>query len=171
MRLDSNIQWQKVADTWHLSYGEDHLVSIGRQQKGIRPFQIENKVFSISKKSGFSTTWQIRDQYHREVLALKFGFWNSKGKALFAGGSTYEIQYKTLPSFSLNFTDKINGEKLITYQIEKHKSDHVHPKLILYKKEMFTEQLLLLLGLGMVLFLDLYDHEFDFTTFILLTTA
>jgi hypothetical protein len=170
MRLESSIQWTKEEEIWYLTYGEDRLVSMGSHTKGIRPFQLEGRKFSLIKKSGFSTTWQIVNERNHLLMQLKFGFWNNKGKVRFNDGRVFECSYQTLPQFSIHFKDLSYGEKFISYQVDTT-SGKIIPKLILHKSEMLTDKFLFLLSLGLALVLDLYEHEIDFNSFILLTTA
>ena len=170
MRLESNVQWIKEEELWHLTYGEERLVSLGKATKGIRPFTLEGRKFNLIKKSGFGTTWQIVNERNHLLSQLKFGFWNSKGNIRFNDGRVFECNYKTLPKLIIDIKDLRYGEKLISYQVDNSSSRPI-PKLVLHKSEMFTDKLLFLLSLGMALMLDMFENEMDFTTYILLTTA
>lgn len=170
MRLESSIKWTKKGEIWRLSYGEDCLISLGSTTNGVRSFQLEGRKFSLVKKSTFTTTWQIFNERNHLLMQLKFGFWSSKGNIRFNDGGVFECNYQTLPKFSIHFKDLRYGEKFISYQVD-ITSGKINPKLIFHKSEMLTDKFLFLLTLGLALVLDLYEHEIDFTTFILLTTV
>ncbi|MCC5928908.1 MAG: hypothetical protein JJU28_06655 [Cyclobacteriaceae bacterium] len=170
MRLESSIQWKKEADTWHLTCGEDHLVSLGPNKQGVRSFYLESRSFRFIQKSIWTTQWKIVNERNEQLMELKFGFWSGKGKARFNDGSVFECSYKTLPKFSFDIKDLRYGEKIISYHIDTTSGQSI-PKLILHKREMFTDKLLFLLSLGMALLLQMFESEMDFTTYILLTTA
>lgn len=171
MRFTTDIVWKKVADSWQLANGEEILLSIGKEQKGIRPLYLEDRSFSFTKKGSWNTSWHIFNANKQEILHLKFGLWSSKGRIEFQDGHSYGVVFKNMASLQIIIRDTKYGDDLICYQLNKNEVGKMYPNVTLFKNELATDKLLFLLAMGMCLFLEFHENEFDLTTFILLCTA
>ncbi|HMQ00025.1 MAG TPA: hypothetical protein PKC24_09600 [Cyclobacteriaceae bacterium] len=171
MKFTTNLSWKKVADSWQLAHGEEMLLSIGKEQKSIRPLYMEGKLFQIVRSSSWNNSWKIISNSDSQILQLKFGFWDSKGKIKFSDGHIYELVFKNNPSLHFIIRDLRFGESLISYDLDMQSDGRVLPSMLIHQKEIHTDKLFFLLALGMVISLHYFEHTVDPTTFILLGTA
>lgn len=170
MRTHNDIKWHKDGDSWQLLHGNKHLISMDAVNRGSRNFTIEQNSFSIGYKSLLSNKWFVKGKQDQEILALKFGFWNSIGIVTFADGSVFECTFSNAPNFNLKITDARYGDHLLTYEIC-DETDNAQKKLTIHQPEFFTHKLLFLITLGMCLTLHYYQQDLDLGTFLTLFSA
>ncbi|MBW3467921.1 hypothetical protein [Arthrospiribacter ruber] len=171
MAITSNLKWNKEKDIWQLYNGEESLLSLGKKVKGQRPLFLENRSFKISEKGSWNPTWYIETERNEKILEMKFGFWSSKGKIRFQDGARYECHFRNMSNLQIIIYDLRYHEDLVSFQLETYEKGKARPKMVLHQKEVFTDKLLFLLGLGMSLFLQHYQEDADFTTTFLLLTS
>ncbi|WP_194774639.1 hypothetical protein [Pararhodonellum marinum] len=171
MKLDSTISWIKEKDQWHLTYGEDHLISLGTPSNGFRPFTMEGRKFRIKPQGFWQNKWLITNDYGQHILNMKFGFWDSKGRIQFRDGAKFECRFHQNPNFMVSIKDLRYGEDLLTYSLITEKNGSIKKDLILHQKEAFTDKLLFLLTLGMCMTLHYHHDGMDLGTFLTLCTA
>lgn len=171
MAITSDIKWTKEREKWLLVHGEELLLSLGINQTGARPLFLEGRSFQILKSGIWNPIWYIETDRKDKILQMKSGFWSSKGKVRFRDGSIYECHLKTMPHLQLIFSDPRYGENLMSFCLEQGSDGKQVPHMVLHQKEILTDKFLFLLALGMSLVLHYHQDDFDFTTFLLLTSA
>lgn len=171
MVTQSTIRWEKELDIWNLLNGEDLILKLGKKEKKTRNIWMENRSFKLIEKGTWNPSWFIESERNQRILELKFGFWSAVGKIKFQDGSQFECHFKNKPNLQIVLHDLRYREDLISFQVERKKNGENHPVLTFHQKEAFTDKLLFLLALGMSLFLQYHQDDFDSNTFFLLLTT
>jgi hypothetical protein len=162
------IRWVKEKNSWNLLNGEEVILKLGKQEKQIRNLWLENRRFKLMQKGSWSSSYHIESEGNQQILKLKFGFWSTVGKIKFEDGSRFECHLKNLANLQIVFHDLRYREDLLSYQVQQSKNGENYPVMIFHQKEAFTDKLLFLLALGMSLFLQYHQNDFDSNSFLLL---
>ena len=170
MIMYDKIIWRKENNIWLLYQGDDILIQVVPVKIHQYEVTFQGKKYSLFKTQAWKSNWRFIREDGRELLRLVYNLFNNRGKITFENGSNFLLTYEKFPHFSISFYDPNHRSPIINYHISESFLGNKEPKMSIEYKEIPTNKLLALLGLGMALLQFHKSTEIDFTTFILLTS-
>jgi len=146
------LHWVKQGMQFYLKKGNETLVELTLNLKGLSSFTLNSKQYVASRKGAWNPGYFIAEK-GQAVLSLKYGFWGSKGNIAFSDGAMYTCNYKSKGGLKMRF---FNGEEeLMAYGLG---FENKRPVLnfSIGATTQITEKILLLAALGLIAFYPLF---------------